>query len=121
MKHRGNGCGARSKCKRYEVSRGTLGTPPEPPTLPRRLKPLPAAIANAVLTCHAAAHSIRVAFYGAAAVAYDRIGINELQAVYDEIAAEECARFEAALREAAVENEPNPVKCKWDDMNNIRG
>jgi hypothetical protein len=40
--------------------------------------------------------------------------------VYDAIAAEECARFEAALRAVVVANEPNPVLCKWSDMNNIR-
>ncbi|MDR2655516.1 MAG: hypothetical protein LBC56_05495 [Oscillospiraceae bacterium] len=78
------------------------------------------AIANAVLTCHVATHSIRVAFYGAAAVAYDRAGIKEPQDIYDAIAAEECASFEAALRAAAIENEPKPVPCKWSDMNNIR-
>jgi hypothetical protein len=78
------------------------------------------AIANAALTCHVATHSIRVAFYGAAAVAYDSVGVIELTKVYDAIAAEEAARFEAALRAVAVANELNPVPCKWRDMNNIR-
>jgi hypothetical protein len=78
------------------------------------------AIANAVLTCHVATHSIRVAFYGAAAVAYDSVGMIESTEVYDAIAAGEAARFEAALRGIAVPNEPNPVKCKWSDMNNVR-
>jgi hypothetical protein len=77
------------------------------------------AFANAVLTCHVATHSIRVAFYGAAAVAFDRVGVNETREVYDAIAADECARFEAALRAIAVENEPNPAPCKWSDMTNI--
>jgi hypothetical protein len=45
----------------------------------------------------------------------------ESQETYDAIAAEECARFEAALRAVAVENEPNPVPCKWSDMNNTQG
>jgi hypothetical protein len=78
------------------------------------------AIANAALTCHVATHSIRVVFYGAAAVAYDHAGMAESQETYDAIAAGECARFEAALRTVAVKNEPNPVPCKWSDMNNIR-
>jgi hypothetical protein len=78
------------------------------------------AIANAVLTCHIATHSIRVAFYGAAAVAYDSAGVIESAKVYDVIAAEECARLESALRAVAVENDPNPVPCKWRDMNNVR-
>ncbi|MDR0380856.1 MAG: hypothetical protein LBH86_02495 [Oscillospiraceae bacterium] len=77
------------------------------------------AVANAALTCHVATHSIRVAFYGAAAVAYDRLGLRESQEAYDAAAAGECARLEAALRAVAAENEPNPVACKWRDMNNI--
>ncbi|MDR3120820.1 MAG: hypothetical protein LBU58_05745 [Clostridiales bacterium] len=78
------------------------------------------AIANAALTCHVATHSIRVAFYGVAAVAYDRAGLCEPPEIYDAIASDECARFEAALRAIAVEDEPNPVPCKWSDMNNSR-
>jgi 3-methyladenine DNA glycosylase/8-oxoguanine DNA glycosylase len=78
------------------------------------------AIANAALTCHVATHSIRVAFYGAAAIAYDSVGVIESAKVYDYIAAAECARFEAALMIVAVENEPNSVVCKWSDMNNFR-
>jgi len=58
-------------------------------------------------------HSLGLAFYGAAAIAYNRVGINEKPEVYDLIAAEECAKMEAALRAVAVENEPNPAKIKW--------
>jgi hypothetical protein len=73
-----------------------------------------------VLTCHVATHSIQVVFYGAAAVAYDSVGVVESNEVYDKIAAEEASRFEAALRAVAIDDEPNPVPCKWSDMNNIR-
>lgn len=62
---------------------------------------------------HTPTHSIGLAFYGAAAIAYDRIGVNEKPEVYNQIAAEECAKMEAALRAVAVENEPNPAKIKW--------
>ncbi len=55
-----------------------------------------------------------VAFYGAAAIAYDRVGIAETAEVYNRIAAEECAKMEAALRAIAVENESNPAKIKWN-------
>ena len=55
-----------------------------------------------------------LAFYGAAAIAYDRVGINEKPEVYDQIAAEECAKMEAALRAVAVEDEPNPAKINWN-------
>lgn len=64
-------------------------------------------------TIHAATHSLGLAFYGAAAIAYDRVGVNEKPEVYEQIAAEECDRMEAALRFAAVENEENPAKIKW--------
>jgi hypothetical protein len=62
---------------------------------------------------HTPTHSLGLAFYGAAAIAYDRLGINEKPEVYDQIAAEECEKMEKALRAVAVENEPNPAKIKW--------
>ena len=62
---------------------------------------------------HTPTHSLGLAFYGAAAIAYDRVGINEKPEVYDLIAAEECAKMEAALHAVAVLNEPNPAKINW--------
>jgi hypothetical protein len=59
-------------------------------------------------------HSLGLVFYGAAAVAYDWAGLNEKPEVYDQIAAEECAKMEAALRAIAVKNEPNPAKINWN-------
>ena len=63
---------------------------------------------------HTPTHSLGLAFYGAAAIAYDRVGVNEKAEVYEQIAAQECAKMEAALRAVAVENEPNPAKLKWN-------
>lgn len=63
---------------------------------------------------HTPTHSLGLAFYGAAAIAYDRVGINERAEVYDQIAAEECAKMEAALRAVAVENEPDPAKINFN-------
>jgi len=63
---------------------------------------------------HTPTHSLGLAFYGAAAIAYDRLGLNEKPEIYDRIAAEECAKMEAALRAVAVENEPNPAKINWN-------
>jgi len=63
---------------------------------------------------HTPTHSLGLAFYGAAAIAYDRVGIAEKPEVYDKIAAEECAKMEEALRAVAVENEPNPAKLNWN-------
>nr|WP_308623997.1 hypothetical protein [uncultured Eisenbergiella sp.] len=50
---------------------------------------------------------------GAAAIAYDRVGLEEKLEVYDGIAAQECEKMEAALRAVAVEDEPNPAKINW--------
>lgn len=71
------------------------------------------ACGQAAACFHTPTHSLGLAFYGAAALAYDRVGTGESAAVYERIAAEECARMEAALRAVAVENEPNPAKINW--------
>jgi len=63
---------------------------------------------------HTLTHSLGLAFYGTAAIAYDRVGLDETPEVYDQIAAEECAKMEAALRAVAMENEPNPAKINWN-------
>jgi len=62
---------------------------------------------------HTPTHSLGLAFYGAAAIAYDRVGLDETPEVYDQIAAEECAKMAAALRAVAVEDESNPAKINW--------
>ncbi len=71
------------------------------------------AAAHAALTIHVPAHSLGVAFYGLAALAYAQAGTDAEQAVYDQIAAAACANMEAALRRIAVEGEPNPAKLDW--------
>ncbi|MDR1992805.1 MAG: hypothetical protein LBQ98_04805 [Nitrososphaerota archaeon] len=62
---------------------------------------------------HTPTHSLGLAFYGAAAIAYDRVGLDETPEVYNRIAAEECTKMETALRAVAVDNELNPAKIKW--------
>lgn len=71
------------------------------------------AVGQAASVVHVATHSLGMAFYGAAAIAYSRVGIGEAPEVYDKIAAEECTKMEAALRAIAVENEPKPAKINW--------
>lgn len=71
------------------------------------------AIGQAAGTIHAPTHALGIAFYGAAATAYARVGTDENLEVYETIAAEECAKIEAALRAVAVENEENPAKVNW--------
>jgi len=63
---------------------------------------------------HTPTHALGLAFYGAAAIAYDRVGIAEPPEVYEQIAAEECGKMLAALQAMAVENEPNPAKINWN-------
>jgi len=72
------------------------------------------ACGQAAACFHTPTHSLGLAFYGAAAIAYDRVGINEKSEIYDLIAAEECAKMEEALRVVMVKNEPNPVKINWN-------
>lgn len=72
------------------------------------------ACGQAAACFHTPTHSLGLAFYGAAAIAYDRVGINESNELYDEIAAAECAKMEAALKLISVENEPNPAKINWN-------
>jgi len=69
---------------------------------------------QAAACIHTPTHALGLAFYGAAAIAYDRVGTAETPEVYDKIAAEECAGMEEALRVVAAENEPNPAKLNWN-------
>jgi hypothetical protein len=64
-------------------------------------------------TIHSARHCVGLALYGALALAYDRAGTGETWKVYERLAAQECARMEAALLAVAVLNEPNPAKIDW--------
>jgi len=51
---------------------------------------------------HVPTHSLGLAFYGSAAIAYNRFGLNETAEKYDQCAAEECAKMEMALRAIAI-------------------
>ena len=62
---------------------------------------------------HTLSHSLGLYFYGAAAVAYDRIGTGGTAEEYDEIAGEVCTDLTAALQAVAIADEPNPAKIKW--------
>lgn len=71
------------------------------------------ACGQAAACFHVPTHALGLAFYGAAAIAYDRVGLTEGAETYDRIAAEECAKMEEALRSIAVEDEPHPAKIRW--------
>jgi hypothetical protein len=72
------------------------------------------AVGQGSAVVHTLTHSLGLYFYAAAAVAYDRVGLDATNEVYAEIAEEVCLDYTAALRAFAVENEPSPAKLKWN-------
>ncbi len=72
------------------------------------------AIAHASLSIHVSAHCLGIAFYGSAAIAYDRAGLQAAQEEYLAIARESWLEMEASLRDISVENESTPAKINTD-------
>ena len=72
------------------------------------------AIAHASLTIHVSAHCMGIAFYGAAALAYDQLGLDATQEEYLIVAKQAWRDMEAELRKIAVDDEQNPAKLNWD-------
>ena len=72
------------------------------------------AVGQGSAVVHALTHSLGLFFYAAAAVAYDRVGLDATDEVYAKIAEEVCRDYTDALRSIAVENEPDPAKIKWN-------
>ena len=72
------------------------------------------AVGQGLAVVHTLTHSLGLFFYAAAAVAYDRVGLEASEEMYAKIAEEVCLDYTAALRDVAVENEPNPAKLKWN-------
>ncbi|MGL4373257.1 MAG: putative immunity protein [Turicibacter sp.] len=58
--------------------------------------------------------SLGLAFYGAAAIAYSSVGMDEANEVYDEIAVREFKNMKIALLKIAIADEPNPAKINWN-------
>lgn len=71
------------------------------------------ACGQAAACFHTPTHSLGLAFYGAAAIAYQEVGLQADDEVYEQIAKRECAKMEAALQAIAMEHEPNPAKINW--------
>ena len=63
---------------------------------------------------HTLTHSLGLYFYAAAAIAYERIGLDASDEAYAAIAEEVCLDYTKALRAVAVEGEPEPAKLKWN-------
>ena len=72
------------------------------------------AIGQASAVVHTLSHSLGLYFYGAAAIAYDRVGLEESVEVYSQIAEEVCLDYTNSRRAIAVEGEPNRAKIKWN-------
>lgn len=71
------------------------------------------AIGQCSSTIHSATHCIGLALYGALALAYDKLGTNAPWADLENCAAQECHNMFLALKEIALEDEPNPAKINW--------
>ena len=69
---------------------------------------------QAAAITHTPTHSLGLALYGALAIAYDKLGIDADWDALVDVAAEECARMEAALQAIAVKDEPKPAKINWN-------
>lgn len=71
------------------------------------------ACGQAAASIHMPSHSLGMAFYGAAAIAYTQVGTQASPQTYEDFAAQICGQMEHALRVIAVEEEPNPAKINW--------
>lgn len=71
------------------------------------------AIGQSAATIHTSTNSLALAFYGSAAIAYERFGLEQTDMFYDSVAAEECGKMLTDLSAISIENEPNPAKIKW--------
>jgi hypothetical protein len=72
------------------------------------------AVGQGSAVVHTLTHSLGLFFYAAAAIAYDRLGLEARDDEYEKIAEEICFDYTDALRSVAVDNEPNPAKLKWN-------
>ncbi|MGE5455952.1 MAG: putative immunity protein [Ignavibacteriales bacterium] len=70
-------------------------------------------IGQASACFHTPTHSMGLAFYGGAAVAYDKLGLEATDEEYAKVAREEVLKMTEALRKVAVKDEPNKAKLNW--------
>ena len=72
------------------------------------------AVAVACASVRTPTNTLGFLFYGAAAAAYDQLGLAQKQDSYDQAATQELAMALQSLQERAVEHEENPVKIDWN-------
>lgn len=71
------------------------------------------AIATACAVPQTVTNALGFTFYGAAALVYDRAGLEEKPEIYDKMATEELGEMLDSLKAVSVADEQNPVKVKW--------
>ncbi len=70
-------------------------------------------LGQAAACFHTPTHSLGLAFYGGAAIAYDKLGINATEEEYEKIAREEVIKMTKSLKKVAIKNEQNKAILKW--------
>lgn len=70
-------------------------------------------IGQASACFHTPTHSLGLAFYGGAAKAYDKLGLEAKAEEYEKIARDEVIKMTDSLRGISISNEPNKVKINW--------
>lgn len=71
------------------------------------------AIGQATACFHTPTHSLGIAFYGAAALAYEQLGLEESDETYDNFARAEVNKMIESFKLIAVKDEPNKAKINW--------
>lgn len=81
-------------------------------------KPIAQAAARAIATACAAirtpTNALGFVFYGAAAYAYDKVGLEEKPEIYDALATEELKALIESLEKVMVADEKKPAKINWN-------
>lgn len=72
------------------------------------------AVAVACAVMQTPSNALGFLFYGAAAVAYGKGGLDRNQAEYDAMAAEELRHAYDALCACAISDETNPARIRWN-------
>lgn len=72
------------------------------------------AIGQATACFHTPTHSLGIAFYGSAALAYDKLGLEEDDKTYDDFARVEVNKMIESFKLVAVKDEPNKAKLNWN-------
>lgn len=71
------------------------------------------AIGQGLSAIHTPTHVLGIVFYGAAALAYDSLGIGADKAEYDHVVETLANEVSTALADVSVDNEENPCMPEW--------